>query len=155
MLLGQSVMHVQRSVKSVRRRAKHTLKGFKDMSAVLKHRSRGYGRFSRQPHTSFASLAAATLSLVLIILDTDFMGLWLHLCSLSYLPFSRQTPSSFFLTPSQFLPFWSCDNETTSAATALRMINLHKCTHRIFLIALPSRTDVCTHPANQEHALQD
>ena len=36
MLLGQSVMHVQRSVKSVRR-AKHTLKGFKDMSAVLKH----------------------------------------------------------------------------------------------------------------------
>ena len=37
MLLGQSVMHVQQSVKSVRRRAKHTLKGFKDMSAVLKH----------------------------------------------------------------------------------------------------------------------
>ena len=63
------------------------------------HRSQRYGHFSRQPHTLFASLAAATLSLVLIILDTDFMGLWLHSCSLSYLPFSWQTPSSFFLTP--------------------------------------------------------
>ena len=53
---------------------------------------------------------------------------------------SRLLALSSSLT-SQFLPFWSCNNETTSAATALRTINLHKCTH---LIALPSRMDVCT-----------
>ena len=34
MLLGQSVMHVQRSVSSVRRRAKHE---FKDVSMVPNH----------------------------------------------------------------------------------------------------------------------
>ena len=28
------------------------------------------------------------------------------------------------LLPSQLLPFWRCDNETTSTATALRMMNL-------------------------------
>ena len=38
--------------------------------------------------------------------------------------------------PTQFLPFWCCDNETANAATVLRMINLRKCTqlfvNRIF-----------------------
>ena len=47
--------------------------------------------------------------------------------ALSSLPFSRQIPSSSSL-PSQFLPFCRCNNETASAATALRTINFHKCT---------------------------
>ena len=47
--------------------------------------------------------------------------------ALSSLPFSHQAPS-FPLLPSQFLPFWQQDNETASAATALRMIYLRKCT---------------------------
>ena len=77
--------------------------------------------------------------------------------------------------PSQFLPFWRCDNETTSVTTVLRTINLLKCTHifvnRIFYCipkwdgCLPtSHTFNCIpkgermskpHPANREHTLQD
>jgi len=48
--------------------------------------------------------------------------------------------------PSQFLPFWHCDNETASTATALRTINLHKCTQffckQDILIAFLSGMDV-------------
>ena len=36
------------------------------------------------------------------ILDGDFMALWLYLHSLSSLPFSRQAPSLFYLTPITF-----------------------------------------------------
>ena len=37
------------------------------------------------------------LSLILIVLDVDFTGLWLHLFSLSLLLFSRQSLNSVFL----------------------------------------------------------
>ena len=52
---------------------------------------------------------------------------WGCIYTLSFPPFLRRAPSSFFLS-SQLLPFWRRDNETASAATALRTINLHKCT---------------------------
>ena len=44
-------------------------------------------------------------------------------------PFSHQDPIALSSSlPSQLLPFWSRDDETASAATALRTINLRKCT---------------------------
>jgi len=61
-------------------------------------------------------------------------------CSLSYLSFSTRTFTLCLLLrfrarllalssslPSQLLPFWHRDNETASAATVLRTINLRKC----------------------------
>ena len=56
-------MHVQRSVKSVRRRAKHTLKELQGCECSFElHRMRGYGCFLRRPHALFASLGAGALS---------------------------------------------------------------------------------------------
>ena len=65
MLLGRSVMHVQQSVKSVRRKAKctHHVERVRDCECLFElHRTRRYGGFSRRPHALFASLAAAALS---------------------------------------------------------------------------------------------
>ena len=68
--------------------------------------------------------------------------------ALSSLLFARQAASSVLHAPiTIFGLFWCCDNETASAATALRMINLCKFT-QIFckqgiLIAFLSGTDVC------------
>ena len=45
------------------------------------HRTQRYGHFSRRPCALFASLGAANLSLILIVLDANFMALWLHLRS--------------------------------------------------------------------------
>ena len=51
-------------------------------------------------------------------------ALWLHLRFLYSCTFSRQAlPHSHH----NFLPFWRCDNETASTASALRMTKLHKC----------------------------
>ena len=64
-LLGRLVMHVQRSVKSVRRKAKrtHYVERVWECERVFEpHRTRRYGRFSRRPHALFASLDAAALS---------------------------------------------------------------------------------------------
>ena len=58
-------MHVQRSVRSVRRRAKHMryVERVRECERVFKpHRTRRYGRFSRRPRTLFASLGAAAFS---------------------------------------------------------------------------------------------
>ena len=54
-------MHVQRSVKSVRR-AKRTHYVERCERGFAPHRTRGYGRFSRRPRALFASLGAAALS---------------------------------------------------------------------------------------------
>ena len=64
MLLGWSVMYVQRSVKSVRRKAKrtHYVERVQNHEHVFEpYRMQRYGRFSRQPHTLFALLGAAAL----------------------------------------------------------------------------------------------
>ena len=63
-LLGRSVMHVQQSVKSVRR-AKRTyyVERVRECERVFEpHRTRGYGCFSRRPRVLFASLGAGALS---------------------------------------------------------------------------------------------
>ena len=65
MLLGRLVMHVQRSVKSVRRKAKctHYVERVWECERVFEpHRTQRYGHFSRRPHALFASLGAAALS---------------------------------------------------------------------------------------------
>ena len=65
MLLGWSVMHVQRSVKSVRRKAKrtHYVERVRECERVFEpHRTRRYGRLSRPLRALFASLGAAALS---------------------------------------------------------------------------------------------
>ena len=111
-----SVMHVQRSVKSVRRKAKHTYYvEFENVSVFL----------NAKTTTCFICFPWHCCSLVLIILDADFTVLWLHF-TLSSPPFSCQAPSSFFLTPITIFAIWCRDNESASAATALRTINLRK-----------------------------
>ena len=73
-LLGWSVMHVQRSVKSVRRKAKRTyvesnVERVWECECIFElHRTWGCGCSSRQSHALFESLGAAAL--VLIVLDT-------------------------------------------------------------------------------------
>ena len=65
MLLGRSVMHVQRSVKSVRRKAKraHYVERVRECEHVFEpHRTQRYGCFLRRPRALFASLGAAALS---------------------------------------------------------------------------------------------
>ena len=60
-----SVMHVQQSVKSVRRKAKHMyyVERVRECECVFEpHRMRGYRHFSRRSWTLFASLDAAALS---------------------------------------------------------------------------------------------
>ena len=88
------------------------------------------------------------LSLILIVLEADFTGLWLHLHSLSSLLFSRQAPSSFFFAPiTIFAILMRRDNETTSATTALRTITYVSVTtfcKQDILYAFLSGADVCT-----------
>ena len=89
-------MHVQRSVKSVRR-VKRTY--------YVERVSRMWAQFRTVPNariwlffkttTRFICFARHCCSLILIVLDADFMALWVHLCCLSSLPFSRQASSSF------------------------------------------------------------
>ena len=126
--LGRSVMHVQRSVKSVRRKAKrtHYVERTGGCERVFEpHRTRKYGRSSRRPRALFASLGAAAFSRTHLSrrglhgVEAAFtLGLLLRFCA-------RLLALSSSLL-SQLLP---CDNETASAATALRTINLRKCTH--------------------------
>ena len=95
---------------------------------------------SQEDHTLYLLRKALLLSLVLIALKVDFTALWLHLRSLSSLPFLCQAPSHSSLR-SQFLPFCRCNNETASAATVLRTITTF-CKQGI-LIAFQSGPDVC------------
>ena len=135
--------------------------------------SKLYGHFSWQPCAFYASASRSLLlSLILIDLTVDFTvaAFWL-----SAILFFHQSPLAL-----NFMPFWCRDNETTSTATALGMINLHKYTqlfvNKIFLVAFLSGTGVCAQAtsltavltgmevaflsrtevhANQEHLLHD
>ena len=129
-LLGRSVMHVQRSVKSVRRKAKrtHYIERVRECECIFElHRTQRYGQFSRWPHTLFVLLGAAALSRThrsrrrLHSVEAAFT-LCLLLC------FRARLLALSSSLPSQLLPFWRHDNETASTATALRTINLRKCT---------------------------
>ena len=65
MLLGRLVMHVQQSLKSVRKRAKrmYYVERVRECEHVFEpHGMQGYGRFSRRPCTLFALVGAAALS---------------------------------------------------------------------------------------------
>ena len=65
------------------------LKEFEDVSVVWNHTECEDMVVSQDDHALYLLRKALLLSLVLIVLDTDFMALWLHLCSLPSLPFSR------------------------------------------------------------------
>ena len=124
---GRSI-HVQRSVKSVRRKAKrtHYIERVWECERVFKpHRTRRYGCFSRRPYALFASLGVAALSCThRSRCGLQGFGAAFTLSS----SFSRQALAHSSSLPSQLLPFWRRDNETASATTALRTINLRKCT---------------------------
>ena len=114
---------------------------FESASAFSNCTMRRYGHLSRRPHTLFALLGAAALS------RTHCSWRGLHgveaAFTLCLLHFRARLLALSFSLPSQLLPFWRRDNETASAATALRTINL-----LAFLSVTP-------HPSNQEHALQN
>ena len=114
------------------------------------HGMRGNGSFSRRPHTLFAMLGTAALSRThrsqrrIYSVVAAFM-----LCLL--FRFCARLLALFFLAP---LPFCRRNNETASVATALKTINLCKCTqffvNKVFYIVA-----FVKHPANWEHAVQD
>ena len=119
-------MHVKQSVKSEEGKAlRCTLKEFPGCErGFAPHKTRGYGSFSRRPHTLFAKLGTAGLS------RTHRSRRRLHddvvafmLCLL--FRFRARFLALSFLLPS---PFCCRTNETTNTATALTM-NLRKCTH--------------------------
>ena len=133
-------VHVQRSVKSVRR-AKRTY--------YVERVSRMWVRFHTTQNVRmwyflkmtmhFVCYARHCCSLVLIVLDADFTALRLHLFSL--------------------LSCHRCNNETASATTVLRMIT-YVSVHEQHLIAFLlcdklHSWSMKPYPANREHALQD
>ena len=114
-----SVMHVQRSVKSVRRKAKRMYYvEFENVSVFSNRTTR------RRPRALFASLGTAALSYSSFSTRTSQCCGCIY--TLSSPLFSCQAPSSFFLTPITIFAIWRRDNESASAATALRTINLRK-----------------------------
>ena len=118
-------MHVQRSVKSVRRAQQcTTLKEFRGCErSFAPHGTRGYGSFSRRPHALFATLGAAGLSYSSFLMGTSrCCGCIYALCLL--FRFRARLLALSFSLPS---PFCCHNNEPASTATALRTINLHKC----------------------------
>ena len=150
---GRCVMHVQRSVKSVRRKAKptHSIERVENVSVFwtaqnAKIWSLRYGRFSRWPCALFASLGTAAFS------RTHCSRCRLHgiVAAFTLCLLFRFAPGSYSFLPCShhnFLPFWRRDNETATAATVLRMINLRNCTQLFckqdVLIAFLSGTNVC------------
>ena len=152
-------MHVQRSVKSVRRKAKrtHYIERVWGCECVFElHRTRRYSQFSRRPRTLFASLGAAALS------RTHRSRCRLHggeaaftLCLL--LCFCTGLLALSSLLPSQLLPFLRRDNETASAPITLEKINLRKCTqlfvNRIFN-CIPKR-DGCLHTSHTFNCISE
>ena len=113
-------------------------KSFEDVSVVSNRTEREDMVVSQEDHTLYLLRKALLLSLVLIALKVDFTALWLHLRSLSSLPFLCQAPSHSSLR-SQFLPFCRCNNET---GTVVRTITTF-CKQGI-LIAFQSGADVST-----------
>ena len=120
--------YMYNKVWKVRRKAKctHYIERVWECERVFEpHRTWRYGCFSRRPCALFPSLGAAALSRThrsrhgLQGVEATF--------TLSSL-FSRQALAHSSSLSSQLLPFRCCDNETASATTALRTINLCKCT---------------------------
>ena len=120
--LSWRAMHVQQSV----RRVKHTYY-IERVSRMwgMSHRTWGYGSFWGQPRALFAMLGTAALSYSLFLMRTSR--------TLSVFRFCARLLALSFSLPSLFC---RRNNETASAATALRTINLRKCTqlfvNRIF-----------------------
>ena len=127
-----TVSHVQQSVSSVRKIAKCTLKEFEKVSKALNYLiPRPVWKTGLEtrlgPFVFFASLPAVLLSCTHWSchgLHRVVATFWLAVFAFIFAPVSQ-----LFLLHSHysFLPFWHCNNETTSAATALGMINLRKC----------------------------
>ena len=108
------------STKCEKQSVRTTLKEFRGCERGFE--PRGYSRFSRRPRALFASLGAAGHS------RTHRSRRGLHsvvaaftLCLLFHFRARLLALSSSL--PSQFLPFSRRDNETASAASALRTIN--------------------------------
>ena len=122
MLLGWSVMNVQQTKCEKCEKACITLKEFENASAFSNCTERKDMHLSRWPCTLFASLSTAALSHThpsrrrLRGIEAAFTVCLLH--------FRARLLALSSSLPSQLLPFWRCDNETTSTATALRMMNL-------------------------------
>ena len=88
------------------------------------HRTRRYGGFSRRSSTLFALLGAIALSRT----HRSRRGLHGVEAAFTLCLLIRFHARLLTLSSSQLLPFCRRNNETASAATALRMINLRKCT---------------------------
>ena len=127
MLLGWSVMHVQRTKckKCEKEGEAYTLRWKSSkMRARLNHTEcEGMVVYQDDHALFFASLD--TVALLLIGLDVDFMALRLHFRAVFFI--FAPASSVFFFAPITTFAIWRHDNETTSAATALRKINLCMC----------------------------
>ena len=88
------------------------------------HRMRRYGGFSRRSSALFALLGAIALSRT----HRSRRGLHGVEAAFTLCLLIRFHARLLTLSSSQLLPFCRRNNETASAATALRMINLRKCT---------------------------
>ena len=114
-----------------------TLKEFRECECSFEpHRMRGYGHFSRRPHTLFTSQGAAALSRThrsRSRLHGVVAAFVLSVFSSVFAPGSK-----LFLAPITILLFCRRNNEAASTTTALNTIKLCKCTqlfvNRIFCI---------------------
>ena len=131
---------MQQSASSVRT-AKCTLKEFEEVSEVSNTSPKAIWSFLKTATRFFASLAAAPLFF------THQFRRGLHgVVAAFWLCFRFRFRSSLFLTRFHysFLPFWRRrDNETASAATALKTINLRKCTQLFVNRTFLNGTEVC------------
>ena len=119
--LGRSVMHGQRSVK---RKAKCT--------HYVETEQRNWAGFWNEKiwsflktTTRFICFASSCCSLFHSSFSTRTSRCWGCIYALSSPQFLHQALALSFLLPSQLLLFWRGDNETASAATALRTMNLY------------------------------
>ena len=90
------------------------------------HRTQGYGSFGKTT-TCFSCFARGCCSLSYSSLSTWTSRCCCCIYALSSFPFCARLQALSSLLPP---PFWHCDNEIASTATALRAINLRKCTQR-------------------------
>ena len=122
---GRSCMYDERSVKSVRRKAKHThLKESRMRARFWTTQNAKIWSFIKTTH--FICFTRHCCSLSYTSFSTWTSRHWGCINALSSPPFLRQALALSSSLPSQLLPFWRRYNETASAATALR-INLCKC----------------------------
>ena len=145
MLLRRSVMHAQRSVKvwEGRQSVRITLKEFKNVSVSSNHTEREDMVVSQDDH-AFYCYARRCCSLSHHS-PSGLYGIEAAFTFCLLLRFRARLLALSSPLPSQLFPFWHRDNETASAATVLRTINLRKCTFckQDVLIAFLNGTDVC------------